>query len=293
VRTIHKVLPEYLKYLETLDRSTATLRGYRYDILYFDSFLSELHGPDVQLNAVSSSDLNGYRSVLIEEKKLKPASVNRKIVLLRKFFEWAVAKGIIGSNPASGLRLIRMRGGKKTEFLRSREIHALLRSAGMSSHGLGRRNYAIIKLMLETGLRIQEIIELTVKDVSLYDRSGFLLKRIPGRKSPITRSLSRELRTSISDYLASCRLTDSRERLFTGTRRTPLSPRGVLKIIRTVADRAKIPDRKVTAETLRNTFIINELRSDPECASDLAEFLGYASAVPLTPYFTVAREEAR
>jgi integrase len=40
------------------------------------------------------------------------------------------------------------------------EIHALLRAAGASSHGLAARNYALAQLMLQAGLRVGEVADI-------------------------------------------------------------------------------------------------------------------------------------
>ena len=52
------------------------------------------------------------------------------------------------------------------------ETHALLRAAGASSHGLALRNYALVQIMLQAGLRVGEVAALTVADISMSDRSG-------------------------------------------------------------------------------------------------------------------------
>jgi integrase len=52
------------------------------------------------------------------------------------------------------------------------EVHAVLRAAGASGHGLATRNYALVQVMLQTGIRVDELAMLRVGDVTVNDRSG-------------------------------------------------------------------------------------------------------------------------
>ena len=60
----------------------------------------------------------------------------------------------------------------KPAALNQNEVHALLRAAGQSSHGLAKRNYAFIQLLLQTGLRIGEAVKLQLRDLVINSRSA-------------------------------------------------------------------------------------------------------------------------
>ena len=62
----------------------------------------------------------------------------------------------------------------KPNALNKDEIHALLRASGLSTHGLAVRKYAIVQLLLQSGLRIGELNNLLIKDVVIRERSGFV-----------------------------------------------------------------------------------------------------------------------
>ena len=55
------------------------------------------------------------------------------------------------------VRPMRMVRNQQPAGLTDIEVHALLRAAGASSHGLAARNYAIVQLMLQAGLRVGEV----------------------------------------------------------------------------------------------------------------------------------------
>ena len=59
-------------------------------------------------------------------------------------------------------------GERRPRGLTAAEVHGLLRAAGASSHGLARRNHALVQLMLQTGLRIGEMAALRRGETSFF-----------------------------------------------------------------------------------------------------------------------------
>ena len=74
------------------------------------------------------------------------------------------------------------------------EVHMLLRAAGQSSHGLAKRNYALIQLMLQTGLRVGEVAALSIVDVQIRERSGVVrIRHGKEREVPLNATARRDL----------------------------------------------------------------------------------------------------
>jgi integrase len=75
------------------------------------------------------------------------------------------------------------------------EVHGLLRVAGESKRGHGKRNYGLLQLLLQTGLRVGELTSLRVGDVQIRDRSGEVQVREgknKGREVPLNASARRD-----------------------------------------------------------------------------------------------------
>ena len=72
------------------------------------------------------------------------------------------------------VRPVRMARNRQPAGLTDAEVHGVLRAAGASRHGLASRNYALVQLMLQAGIRVGEVATLQVGDVTLNDRSGSL-----------------------------------------------------------------------------------------------------------------------
>jgi site-specific recombinase XerC len=78
------------------------------------------------------------------------------------------------------------------------EIHALLRVAGESKHGLAARNYALVQLMIQAGLRVSEVAALHIGDVVARERSGEVRirhgKGLKARDVPLNATARRAVR---------------------------------------------------------------------------------------------------
>jgi site-specific recombinase XerD len=167
----------------------------------------------------------------------------------------------------------------------------LLRAAGQSRHGLAKRNYALIQLMLQAGLRVGEVAALSVVDVRIRERSGIV--RIRQGKGGKEREvpLNATARRALSIYQESREKTGAEYSLFTNARGKRLPTRTIQAVITELARRAKISRVKVSAHTLRHTFALNYLRQNPGKLVDLATLLGHESLDTTAIYTRPSGEE--
>jgi integrase/recombinase XerC len=147
---------DFVRSLEAADLAAATRCGYAADLGRFRAWIGDGRGESIVLRRITTVDLANYRQQLIRSEKLRAASVNRKVQALKKFFGWAEHKKLIPANPAASLRFLRRQERAQPKGLLEEEIQTLLRAAGQTGHGLARRNYALLQLLLQTGLRVGE-----------------------------------------------------------------------------------------------------------------------------------------
>ncbi len=150
-------LADFLNQLQRDDLAPATVRGYRYDLHQFLRWFNRAKGPPVRLEKLSALDLINYRQHLVNVEGLRPATVNRRLEALRRFCRWAQQSKRLKTNVAIDLRPIRTVRNTRPLGLTEPEVHALLRLAGESGHGLATRNYALVQLMVRAGLRVSEV----------------------------------------------------------------------------------------------------------------------------------------
>lgn len=285
------LLNEFTRSLRAADLAEATRRGYRADLNLFRNWLEESRGKEVALRSISAVDLANYRQHLIRSQKLRAASVNRKVQALKKFFGWASQK-ILSSNPATALRFLRRQGRLQPKGLTEQESQALLRAAGQSGHGLARRNYALLELLLETGLRVGEASRLIIADCDIKDRSG--LVRVCAGKGGKEREvpLNASARRAILLYLKTREDPDAQEPLFLSERGGgPMSLRTMQATIQELARRAKITRIPVSGHTCRHSFALAFLRRNPGKLIELAALLGHESLDTTAVYVQPSSED--
>src|SRR6266851_4659467 len=193
----------YVSHLhEEQDLSVATRRNYSSDLRQFAAWCehSWAEGQDelrpFAPTAVSTPTLTTYRSYLQTVLSLAPATINRHLVSLKRYFGWAVDAGLVARDPSRVVKLI-PRTPQPPRHLTDREEEALM--AAVSQHG-NLRDRTLLIVALHTGLRAEELCGLKPEHVHLGRRSGHVSiygKRNKYREVP----LNSTARDALTGYL--------------------------------------------------------------------------------------------
>jgi len=84
----------------------------------------------------------------LRTERLQAATINRKLQAIKKLFGWALDKGLVKGNVAREVRFVQVAQRLCPKGLTDPEMHSLLRAAGQTRHGLAKRNYALVELLL-------------------------------------------------------------------------------------------------------------------------------------------------
>jgi len=290
----NNLLVKFKKKLMQQELSRISIQGYIYDVDYFSNWLKEIYSPKkrkLDIKKIAAADIKAYRQELVKIKRQKASSVNRRLQSLKRFFAWAKQSKLIRIDPAQEIRFVRRMPPTKPMALNKSEVHALLRVAGQSPHGLAKRNYALLQLMLQAGLRIGEVVQLQYRDIDLNARSGKVRivegKGFKEREVP----LNATARRALIEYLktrGSMKSTDPILLSKQGGKRPTI--RALQLIVKGLARRAKITRINVTPHTLRHTFATSYLQSNPSGLIELATLLGHDS-LNTTAIYTKASKE--
>lgn len=269
----HPWLAGFRASLVRADLAPATVDGYLKDVRQFLRW----QGRGDDFPALSELELIAYRQYLIGQRHLRPATVNRRLEALRRLSRWAHAEGRLGANIAATVKPVRTERKRQPIGLSAPEVHGLLRAAGASSHGHARRDYALVQLLVQTGLRVGEVSALRLVDIELRERSGSVRVRDgKGRKErdvPLNATARRALRR----YLEQRPHAGAEASLFLSGRDAPLPIRSIQAIIGRLGQRAHIERVPVSAHALRHTFALSFLRANPGKLVELASLLGHES----------------
>lgn len=284
-------ISRFANHLKEQDLSRMTVRGYFYDLNYFRLWIENIYDEGHQLQDITSHDLSAYRHYLSVVKKLKATTVNRRIQAIRRLFTWASSSSIISSNIAVQVRFIKKTAKYCPSGLKPKEIHVLLSAAGASGHGLQKRNYAIVQMLIQTGIRVREVTRLRFSDLILHSRSGQILirdgKGLKEREIP----LNSVARRALYNYIKVRVSIKPDDNLFQSKRGEALSIRALQGLIQSLARRAGITRIPVTPHTLRHTFAINFLKANPDKLVELSNLMGHESLDTTAIYVKPTQEE--
>ena len=262
-----KVYNDYLIFEKK--SSNNTVESYMRDINQFASFC--IGNNIFKVAQVDNSIIKKYLDYLSALGKSEATKL-RIVASLRSFFRCLCAKGIVENNPAETVNI------KKTTkqlpgVLDEREI-VLLLSQPNGTDFKSIRDKAMLEILYATGIKVSELIELTVGDINL--QIGIInLKN--GKKERIIPIYPAAVR-SIANYLVNVRpaivLDDSVNQLFTNMNGKPMSRQGFWKIIKHYAETAGI-HKEITPHTLRHSFAAHLLENGAKL-SDIKEMLGHS-----------------
>lgn len=297
-RSLRTFFSEYL--LQTRGFSHHTVLSYRDSFALYIRFLAQLRGrPVVELDLCDIEP----ESVLafldnLESKRGNCASTrNARLAAIHAF-----ARFVAQQHPEkieSCQRLLAVPPKKTTtrvvEYLEADEIHALLETADRTRQD-GRRDYALMLLMFNTGARVQEIVDITPRDLQLDTPLQVRLVG-KGRKErfcPLWPRTAEILKTFLAESGLEANATKP---LFRNHCGRPLTRFGVRYILRKHArlggaQAAGLSRKRVHPHAMRHSTAVHLLRSGVDLIT-ISQWLGHASVETTTKYTVVDLETKR
>ncbi|MEW6081492.1 MAG: tyrosine-type recombinase/integrase [Bacillota bacterium] len=154
-RQWQQALEQFLWFKKAQGSSETTIEDYhRFVMYFFQRYAPSLsHPPEVKTAAYK------YLS-----ERVKPATYNLRLNYLKGFFSWCVREGILPENALDGFRLRRAEG--RTVMLQPDTLQRLLALPDQATPA-GLRDYTLMLLTLDTGLRPREAFQILITDVDL------------------------------------------------------------------------------------------------------------------------------
>jgi integrase/recombinase XerC len=280
--TLEKGLAVFINTLSGKNRSAATIRAYQTDIQQFISFLHEISVSAYAPQDVSKVDILEYLSFL-SKKDLTGVARARKLSALREYFRFLEGIGEIEKSPTNGVETPK-REKNARQFLRSDEYTKMLSLAGGNI-----RDYAILQVFLQTGIRVSELAHLKIEDID------FIKPAITVRgKGNSQREIALEKKgiQALRSYFAVRPVPESNaERLFLNYQGEPISERGVRKLVVKYTKVAGIT-KKASCHTLRHTFATYKAEKGVS-PFQLQQWLGHANLNTTQIYVHLGKQNAK
>lgn len=285
---LSKVIEGYTLSINARHLSQHTIDGYTRTYNKFSGYL----GDDLPVNEIDHHHIENF---LASQTKLSNKSLLNHYIGLSALWTWLVNEEIVPVNVVRKMKPPRAER-KEVQPLTQDECKALMsvlnkskiyhRGGQVIDHALGsfERNRAIILLMLDTGIRAQELCDLKIEDVDnrnnrIYVRMGKGMKERTLPFSPRTGQM-------IWRYVAARKDTNPEDPLFLSKISRPLTRTKLSEMFRNIGKRAGV--NNVHPHRFRHTFAIQYLRNGGN-AYTLQMMLGHSTLETVRLYLRIAQ----
>lgn len=278
--TLEKGLAFFIDSLSGKNRSAATIRAYHTDVLQFVSFL---HGNNVLIvkpEDVQKVDVLEYLSHL-SKRELTGVARARKLSAIREYFRFLEGLGYIEKSPTTGVDSPK-REKNARQYFRQDEFTKMLSLAGANP-----RDYAILQVFLQTGVRVSELANLKIEDIDFLKPCI----KVVGKGS-VEREIELEKRgiQALKNYLA-IRPQSVSPILFLNYKGDPISERGIRKLVVKYRINAGIT-KKASCHSLRHTFATQKAEKGVS-PYQLQQWLGHVNLNTTQIYVHLGKQNAR
>lgn len=186
-------------------------------------------------------------------------SVRKSFDIMRRFLAWCVEAGYLEFSPAEGMKPPKLGRSLRQGYTREEVTHLLAHAR--NGHGfIGPRDYAIVVLLLGTGLRAEGLLSLTVSQFQSSEYRSHRRLRVT-EKGDMERlvPVGRKAHMAVMEYLA-VRPNVPGDALWISLRRAPLAYSALAKMLENLGEYAGVPN--VMAHRFRHTFASEHYRAN-------------------------------
>ena len=273
-----------------------TADTYRRQLRLFVSWCDRAD-PQINLASATKDDIKRYRRWLVEDRKLKPATVALKLSVVRRFYDAAETKGLMRVNPALSVKPPREKrdAAEKVTYLEKSEVEKLLAAIKSDGSVKALRDKALLVIMALEGPRTVEMHRANIAD--LVQQGNNLGIRVEGKGSIRIVPLTPDIALALMNYLEARKAIEvlaPSSPLFVavgyraGGRR--ISRRGIRKVVDGYLKEAGLkhsPGRTISTHSLRHTAGTLALRAGVELRQ-VQDLLGHKDPRTTSIYTHVA-----
>lgn len=276
-------ISEYLTYLE-VERglSQNTVLAYENDILGFFDYFKNIEDP----NEIKRIHFSEY-TVYLAQNGLLSSSVTRKIASIKGFFRFLAANKEIKSNPSLSVSSPKI-PKKLPKVISYEEIEKLLKNR------LTIKEKAVFELLYATGLRVSELVNLTVKNVDF--KTNLIKTTGKGSKDRIV-PMGKKAKEALSRYMKERNLLlkakmgsgAESDYIFLNDKSEKISRQWVYNFIK---KQGETINKTISPHTIRHSFATHLLENGADLRA-VQELLGHRSVVTTQLYTHISKKRLR
>jgi integrase/recombinase XerD len=283
------LIDAYLNHLAVEKGSSRnTLEAYSRDLHVYARFVRNVCGRS-EIEDITPDDVLAYLTSR-KENGIRENSVNRAMAAIRGFYKFHLRERSVQKNPVALIELSKA-WMRLPDTLTIQEMERLIAEPGKETPA-GLRDTAMLDLLYATGIRVTELISLSVNSINW--QVGYLIVMGKGGKERIV-PIGEAANKSLSRYVEQVRPLYLRERmseiLFLNRFGSGLTRQGFWKIVKKYADRANL-FKKVHPHTFRHSFATHLLEGGADLRS-IQIMLGHADVSTTQIYTHVSRQRLK
>lgn len=241
----------YDRFISYLDASPKTIETYTRAIRQFAKWSNE-NG----ITQPTREDIIAYRDHLKEDHK--PSTVQNYIIATRLFFNWTEQEGLY-PNVAEHIKGARLDRDHKKDYLTPYQVKKILAKIDRATDQ-GKRDFAIIALMITGGLRTIEVIRANIEDLTTAGDKTILYIQGKGHNERTEYiNISPQVEDAIRDYLSTRETTDGKQPLFTSlsnnSKGDRMTTRSISRLVKNAFVNAGYNSDRLTAHSTRHTAV--------------------------------------
>lgn len=247
--SLAKAQERFVAHLKAQKRSTNTIIAYQNDIGQLISFLAERNIKEA--GEVNAAHIEDFKKDLLAEKKYTKKTVSRKLNSIKSFFRFLKDNGVVAEDPS--LKVTHPKVVQKPPRILSSLEYRALRDACRNDN----RAYAIVELMLQAGLRISEVANLELNDITENTIIVRAYESHPQRVVPLNHAAKEAVRRYIENDRPK---TNRTKKIFVTKTGRPLLVRNIRNNLNRYFELAGIKNAYVN--NLRDTFVVSQLEAN-------------------------------
>lgn len=278
----------FLRFVSYIDAQPKTIETYKKALRQLFNYLS-LNG----IQQPQREDIIAFREEL-KASGLKPSTIQNYITASRLFFQWTAQEGIY-PNVAEHIKGAKLTKDHKKDYLTSRQVKEILNTVERDTLQ-GKRDFAILGLMVTGGLRTIEVIRADIADLRTVADSTVLFVQGKGRDEKAEYiKIPAPVEKAIRSYLKARGPASPEEPLFTSlsnnSKGERLSTRTISGMVKGRLQGAGYDSDRLTAHSLRHTAVTLSLLAGKDIA-EVQQFARHAN-IATTMIYNHALDKAK
>lgn len=250
-------------------------------------YREELKKPGPYVIRLQETDLHAFVDYLRTSRHMSASTVNCAISAIRSFWSFILEKRWHKRNITGELRTYYVPPPPRPKGLSPEEVRRLISSVNLNA-AHGPRDLAVLQLLIQCGLRVNELTRLSVDDVILHKSSGRIKVRDEKTRSDRFVPLNASVRLALRGYLETCGEVSGDSPLFMSQKRKRISIKTVQHMIKGYLCAAGRSD--MSARDLRHHFAL-ALYSTQKNLAIVQRLLGHRNIATTVRYIQPTEEE--